>query len=87
MRYSRLSQRSRICEGHVGETYPDKRPRRTPMIMRQMPDEITHDASDHQTGNELRGANAMEDHARVARGCSLCTAIEGVELHRRGCVG
>jgi len=48
------------------------------MIMRQVPDEEAHDAADDQAGEQLEGAQAVEDEARVVRGRRFGAAVEGV---------
>ena len=68
-------------ESYFSLAHPNERPRRSPVIMRQMPDEIAHDRSNDQTRQQLRRSNAMKGYARVGRRRGLRAAIERIE-HR-----
>ena len=49
------------------------------MIVRQVPDEIGHDAADDDAREELDAADSVEGEAGVVRRGRLGTAVEGVE--------
>lgn len=49
------------------------------MIVRQVPDEIGHDAADDDAGEELDAADGVEGEARVVRRGRFGTAVERVE--------
>lgn len=59
--------------------YPDERPRRLPVVVRQMPNEEAHDRAHDQAGHELEEADAMEGDARVVRGRRFGLAVEWVQ--------
>lgn len=59
--------------------YPDERPRRLVVIMRQMPDEVTHDGSNNQAGNELEESKDMEGDSWIMAWSRLRSPIECFE--------
>lgn len=54
------------------------------MVVRQVPDEIAHNAADDDAGEELDAADGVEGKARVVRRGRFGRAVEWVE--HGGCV-
>jgi hypothetical protein len=61
--------------------YPDECPRRAPVVVRQVVDEVAHYRSDDEGGDELEEAQGVEEDARVVRRCRLRAAVEGFGEH------
>lgn len=70
----RLSERGMLA-------YPNERPRRRPIIMRQVPYEIAHDPSDYQATEQLEESHGMEYWSRVMGRRGFRAAVKRVE-HR-----
>jgi len=62
--------------GEGGSHEEDERPRQLPAIMLKVIHEIAHDPTHDQAGDELSGAKAMEENARVMTGSSLRAPVE-----------
>jgi len=78
---------SQRCDGKERRCHEQhKRPRRLPVIVRQVPHEEAHDAADDQTGEKLAKAQEMERHSWIMRRRGLRATVKWLEHVGQGCV-